>query len=78
VSDLQTQETVQSNSSEMYSAAFAIPGTVPMMAVPVRYPDGRIMYHMYPIAQQVSPVSPVCMSSFSHALAVLQTSMQEA
>lgn len=32
-------------------AGYALAGAVPMVAVPVRYPDGRLMYHVYPVAQ---------------------------
>lgn len=35
---------------------YALAGAVPMVAVPVRYPDGRVMYHVYPVAQHAAQV----------------------
>ena len=35
---------------------YALAGAVPMVAVPVRYPDGRVMYHVYPVAQAAAQV----------------------
>ncbi|CAL8468694.1 g8234 [Coccomyxa elongata] len=38
-------------------AGYALAGAVPMVAVPVRYPDGRLMYHVYPVAQPAVQVN---------------------
>ncbi len=39
-------------------AGYALAGAVPMVAVPVRYPDGRLMYHVYPVAHPAAQVPP--------------------
>ncbi|BDA43325.1 hypothetical protein COCOBI_04-3370 [Coccomyxa sp. Obi] len=38
-------------------AGYALAGAVPMVAVPVRYPDGRIMYHVYPVVQPAAQMN---------------------
>ncbi len=38
---------------------YALAGAVPMVAVPVRYPDGRLMYHVYPVAHPAAQVPPL-------------------
>lgn len=38
--------------------SYALGGPVPMVAVPVQYPDGRVMYHVYPVAQPTAQVLP--------------------
>lgn len=42
--------------AEASPVGYALAGAVPMVAVPVCYPDGRVMYHVYPVAQHAAQV----------------------